>query len=402
MKRALQASVLHGVAAAVSVAISASIAAAISVGTLAGCARVASTASDGRTDGASSDHHVASPDTGPPDVVLDMGAAADRGPPPDLSPPDQSLPPDADLTPTMLAQLVNCQAMHLTTDSAYVYFTVQGCAPSFQNGVYLVPRVGGTAATMLEFTPDSGNSPDAIVNHGGELFFTDDTTGNAGSLWYAFTSGTPGPGTLQHNLKGPTSLMVDKNFVAWTEHTGACIDEVPFGSATATPTQVACSQVQPNQIVNAIDLYLYWDDGDGSLWFANQSPPYSPYAMAGAGTLAAPAGLAVDSGNDYLYVADAGHGQILAVDLRSCPTLMPAIATGLRSPDALHLDEADGYLYFTDVNLGWIERVPAPNGGTIQVLARGQNQPDDVTVDGEQIFWTNQGDGSVWEMARPH
>ena len=330
---------------------------------------------------------------GTPPTSADARRGIDAPAPIDAS-PSEAPADQAAAGPARLGAVPGCQADYLDTDTSNVYFTVEACSTASANGVYVVPIAGGTAR-LLPYSPDSGGNPAGLVDYSGQIFFTDSA---AGTLWSAFASGLTAPTKLQSGLLGPTGIVADGAFLVWTDYDGGCVREVPLGSSSSAPTNVACGLGQPYRIANVPGYpYLYWTDrSDGAVYFANETTPFSPYAVAPAGTMNAPSGLALDS-NNLIFIADTGNNQIQSADLRGCPARFAPIATGLVSPNGIAVDPALGAVFFADTGDGKIERVPE-GGGTVQVLASGQLEPFDLNVRGGEIFWTNQGDGSVWKM----
>src|SRR5262249_48110589 len=99
-------------------------------------------------------------------------------------------------------------------------------------------------------------------------------------------------------------------------------------------------------------------------------------------------GIAVDEG--YLYVA--AHDSILRMSRSG--GAVTTLASGQAPGVQLLVDRQFGY-WTNDGSDGSVMKVPRAGGGTAIALAQRQAQPWGLAIDANQVYWANQGDGTV-------
>jgi hypothetical protein len=117
-------------------------------------------------------------------------------------------------------------------------------------------------------------------------------------------------------------------------------DVVSFSLADTTTVTLADYAGQPAYIA-ADESYVYWSDSSGTVFKVAQS------------------------GGDFVTLAQTTEPQGIALD--------------------------DTYVYFTDPSLGAVLRVPK-SGGMSETIARAQDTPVQIAVDGDFVYWTDTSD----------
>jgi hypothetical protein len=109
-------------------------------------------------------------------------------------------------------------------------------------------------------------------------------------------------------------------------------------------------------------------------------------------------GLVIDPSNDLFWTDDAGN-LIELVGGAGSPQALIAAGTGT-PPFAVRLKVVGTTVYYaaqgSGATTGEIRAVPIGGGGAYTQLGTNQAMPEDVVVVGNNIYWTNTGDGTVW------
>jgi hypothetical protein len=143
-------------------------------------------------------------------------------------------------------------------------------------------------------------------------------------------------------------------------------------------------------------LYYYYSDGANAdeVWVLDRTSTASRRLVDNAGI---PGGLAVDASGNLFFTTAAG--QVLVVAGGTAP---PAALISSGPTNAQKIVIVGSTLYYTAWGsagtTGEVRAVPIGGAGAFTTLAAGQAKPTYLAVVGERVFWTNQGDGTVWSQ----
>ncbi len=110
-----------------------------------------------------------------------------------------------------------------------------------------------------------------------------------------------------------------------------------------------------------------------------------------------PGGIAVDPVNQRLYWTDFLVDKIARTDL-STHTTVTLVTSDMSIPRGIDLDLAAGFMYWVDGGTGKLRRATL-NGGGVQDLITGLNNPGDLELDFENgnVYWTlTDPPGGIW------
>lgn len=140
-------------------------------------------------------------------------------------------------------------------------------------------------------------------------------------------------------------------------------------------------------------LYYYYPTMD-EIWVLNRTSTGSNKVTGNIGTAN---GLAVDTAGNLFFTNAAG--QVLVM---SGGTGSPAALISSGPANAQKLLVVGSTLYYTawgaGATTGEVRAVPIGGAGMFTRLAANQAKPTYLTVFGNHIYWTNQGDGTVWSQ----
>jgi sugar lactone lactonase YvrE len=151
---------------------------------------------------------------------------------------------------------------------------------------------------------------------------------------------------------------------------------------------------------------LFFTDFGGNAVYAMDLGTKSASLLAGPGNGAAQSGayrVAADTARVY-WTNEAMPGSVVMVD-RADPVPI-VVASNQGTPRHLALDGAPATaLFWTNYGSGEvmtasIDAGTPPTAGTPVALFSGQNKPYGIVVDGETIYWTNNGDGTVMKAPK--
>jgi hypothetical protein len=115
-----------------------------------------------------------------------------------------------------------------------------------------------------------------------------------------------------------------------------------------------------------------------------------------ADTQSTPRAIALDTTLNAVYWASFDpNGSITRILLGGAPGQPQVLATGLAYPNGIALDGQD--VYWSNRGDGTIMRLSAyASPGTMPTtIAKGQASPGTVAVDGQYVYWVNEGSSSA-------
>ncbi len=203
-------------------------------------------------------------------------------------------------------------------------------------------------------------------------------SGNIYSM--SLSGGGPTNLTPANPQNGPFGIVVDAQYVYWTNNLGNTVARMPLGGGVA-PTTVASSQSSPTGI--AID--------SNNLYWTNASTPgqvmkaaLSNLAVATlVGGINGPVGIAVDS--TYAYVALESDDYVIKVLLSNGS--VAAQVTGFQNnPYWLAIDSTN--VYFTNqATSGDAHQVAQSASMNAGISLGAANQPQGIATDGANVYW---------------
>jgi hypothetical protein len=280
----------------------------------------------------------------------------------------------------------------------------------------------GSVNPAIDAAPSTVDAPDATVNCAtGSRACAGQCVSNSSPVW-AFDDHACGPlggscltgATCQNGacVTAAAKAILDPAFTA-NKPVGA--DLVVAGGALywggsagfsggCVPTGAGCASGGPlggyfagAQKLLATDggnfLYYYYPMMD-EIWVLNRQTTGSHMVTGGVGTAN---GLAVDTAGNLFFTNAAGHVLVLSGGAGA-----PAAIVSDGPANAQRLVIVGSTLYYTawgtGATTGEVRAVPIGGSGTFTQLAVNQAKPTYLTVVDNHVFWTDQGDGTVWSQ----
>jgi hypothetical protein len=256
----------------------------------------------------------------------------------------------------------------LAVDQNYAYWVDFG-----SDAVGSVPLIGGSTNYLLAPTTAAPvNEPLAITvdpANPSTIYWVDSLSGTVNQMPYG--GGTPVK--LATLRSYPWAIAVDSTSVYWIDYGTAAgtgsVNKATIGVANGAVTQLATDQTEPWDLT--VDAtYVYW---------TCRSNPGSVQAVPIGGGNAIP--IAQNQGAPYGIVVDP-----------------PANAQYPNPPQ---------FVFWTDFDNNTVSRAPIPGtvdggapGSGVSVIASGQNTPASMAIDHKNVYWANQGNGTILEVAK--
>jgi hypothetical protein len=286
-------------------------------------------------------------------------------------------------------------AVTLAVDSTTLYFATQG---SFTSGL------DGHA---IERMPLAGGVPEVLAS-GSEVGTVSDIAIDAAFV-YSVGAGPDGYGavtkisvaggpltTLAGGIGQADSVVLSGTTLFWNERNDAVVASLSI--AGGTPLQIATSPWHVSGIA-VDDSYVYFTD-DWS--YVVQRVPLGGGSVTMLAPGDSPEGVAVDATS--VYWADTfsiKKAPKTGLTGGATPTVVVA---GQTSVSLITLDGPN--LYWSDEGAGTVNMIPIA-GGAPRVLATGQILPGKIVVGPTAIYWVNYGSGflssdsSIMRVAKP-
>ncbi|MGO9835908.1 MAG: hypothetical protein ACLP1X_17025 [Polyangiaceae bacterium] len=260
----------------------------------------------------------------------------------------------------------------LAVDQNYAYWVDFG-----SDAVGSVPLIGGSTSYLLAPiapTDSPVNEPLAITvdpANPSTIYWVDSLSGTVNQMQMPFATNTPIP--LAKLRSYPWAIAVDSTSVYWIDYGTAAgtgsVNKATIGVANGAVTQLAMGQTEPWSLT--VDAtYVYW---------TCRSNPGSVQAVP------------IGGGNAIQIAQNQGAPYGIVVD-------PPANAQYPNPPQ---------FVFWTDFDNNTVSRAPIPGtvdggapGSGISVIAAGQNTPASMAIDHKNVYWANQGNGTILEVAK--
>lgn len=327
-------------------------------------------------------------------ALLGMGCVADDEPygpdsdngtfPPEVADPGGVVPPPIVVDPTndpqpapatFAAGQVDASNLTVTGDSIYWVEFIKGEATlkwmHVDGGEHF--EVGRLESLPFSTTADENG-----------LFFASQTDNNI-----VFAPHLGLESELLHFTKSePLAIQLTDNYAYWTAIDGCLYRGAKEGGVVEG---VSCGTGAPVSLAIA-DGYAYWSTIEGNLYS-------SPLDAVGAADKLA-------SGQDFSSGIVADQSGVYWVDEASrevrrygnTTRTVTALAESQYSPAGLAQDRF--YLYFSTQGDGSIKRVLKSGGSEMDVMAVQQDEPGEVVVADEFVYWVNEGNGSIMRLQK--
>ncbi len=241
-----------------------------------------------------------------------------------------------------------------------------------QGLVQLVPKDGGKGTTVAE---SFGLAADLVVD-GDDIYWLDATWGR---VWTISVAGG-GPSLMAITQDRPRRLAVDESYLCRIDDGGAVIR---LSRAEELPQTLSTGHLDLGDLC-LDEKRVYFTDRQAGQVLAVPLIGGPVHYLALAQTQ--PQGIAVDQLRVYWTTATAVMS--LAIDEPDTEPEPEVVADQLSTPG--WLTAAGGYLYWSSTADGTVVRVPK-TGGSVEVIATGQDQPGALVVDSSAVYWLNHG-----------
>jgi hypothetical protein len=263
-----------------------------------------------------------------------------------------------------------------------VYWTNQGTTGA-SGTVRTRPKVGGTASTIASSQADPrgiGASAERVVwaNHG-----IGATVGNISRIDYAGGSTTAVVWTS--NQSSAYDLLINPSSAYWSrDAANGSVETRKHGLATGLT--VVVDQASPGGIAIDTDAFVYWTYSNG-IRRGKSSIPYETIVT----TTDTPAFVAVDATN--VYWTSTGATYRAAKQAGATAQVLSTSGSGGRG-----IVVEGGHVYWCGADAIW--KVPVTGGTAVQLATNLQN-PWDIAVDDQFVYWTeNVSSGKVRKVVK--
>lgn len=322
--------------------------------------------------------------------------------------------------PTVVAQPGGTSVWDLAVDTVNMYWSQYGTTSPAMNW----KPIGGGSITPLDTNDGYLSDPRGIAVDGLWVYWVDYANGvvekvpKAGGpriVLVAPPDGGPPPadggavpdaGTMAPGH--PSDIAVDDANIYWVSFDGQVLTMPKDSDGGAAWSVIANGENHPVAIA-VDDVNVYWvNQGDsnpntGSVRQSAKGAGTGRTILTLSGGEDQPSDIAVDATSVY-WTNRVNPGTVKKAPIGGGAVVTLADKQG--APTGIAVDSADagpsGYIYWTNFGSGFVMRLPKvlPEGGAPFVLASGQNNPFSITVDLLNVYWVNQGNGSILQVAK--
>ncbi len=305
----------------------------------------------------------------------------------------------------------------IDVDSTNIYWTSPLNANDVPGSVSAKAFAGGTTFSILPAADYPAHaSPFGVKVDLSHVFWTDET----GTIWeepiplngatFAYVWGNP-DGGASTKVGSPVAIALDVNGgpnLYWVD-TG--LNTVNQASKDGGPiTVLAQNRVVPHAITTDAN-YVYWVDL-GAKTGADADGTVNAVLIGGGPTITLatgidePEGIAVDSMNVYFTSGANAHSEPQVPSVMSLPlgsdagTAPTVLASAYGSARGIAVDSQ--YVYWTNYDDNTVVKTPINGMGTPYTVATAPdcNNPNAIVVLDNNIYWANEGDGTIRKVAK--
>lgn len=206
---------------------------------------------------------------------------------------------------------------------------------------------------------------------------------------YKFPQSGGAPALLASDPNLPARLLLDGGDLYWTSTFGNAIVKVP--TAGGSTSSVYTNEVQPWGL-DKIGGTLVWTSNGATNRIRAAILPGAPVDLTTSTGTATE--LVVADNSVFFMNLPSGLDEICSTPLAGGPVTVLAttnisslVGNAGLAVDSTHVYWATGLTSAA----GYVARVPR-TGGAVEILAPMQDEPTDVAVDGNYVYWAEQGD----------
>lgn len=307
---------------------------------------------------------------------------------------EEALPPCTGNCPVVLASGLK-EPMGIVVSDGRVYWT------EFGSGKVLSCATSG-CGSQPETLAEGQGGPTDVATYSSDLYWTNATSGE---LMKCSIPDCAKSGPIATGQGGPTGLDVAQTMVMWTnESSGELMYHYQFLPSSDT---AASGQKRPVNVLQSGSTVFWLNQGafpqakDGEVrkgtWSQSGLVQGDPLAEGQDG----PSGLALRKGTLFWSNLGASQnaGEIWSCSANDWHPDSSLVASGQAEPRNITVDgEA---VYWTNAGSGQVMACALNGcGNKPTVLASGGSRPWGITSDADSIYWTDRGSGQVLKLAK--